>query len=159
MTQFGLLKLSKPIRSAAVIVLGPAPKSPQTEESESESITLNSLILAYRFSLSRTVPAAPEDHDSAALARTLTPQEVIASCYRGRPVCVFFPLSKPSLEGSSLSSGWNRSCVTPLGHSRLVCTDCSKCGGWEDYAYTSKHLGAHSCEDEIVHFGTLMRRG
>lgn len=45
---------------------------------------------------------------------------------------VFFPVSQPSapsLYGSSLSSGWNRSCFTPPGHSRLVLTDCVGRGG------------------------------
>lgn len=31
----------------------------------------------------------------------------------------FFPFSQPSLEGSSLSSGWNRSYVTPPAYSEV----------------------------------------
>lgn len=43
----------------------------------------------------------------------------------------------------------NRSCFTPQGHSRLVCTDCSV--RWlRGYAHTSEHLGAHSCGEEIA---------
>lgn len=103
-------------------------------------ITLNSLTLAYCFSLSRTFLVALKDHDSMAFTRTLTPQE-ISHCIvlRGQQMCDFFLVSEtyvPSLNGSSLLSEWNKSCFTPLGQSRLFHTDCSR-NEWGGYIHPS----------------------
>lgn len=68
------------------------------------------------------------------------------SYHRGQPVCVYFsqcfnPLHPPFLLAGTdpvlhLTADWFA--LTPPG------------GGWGGCAYTSKHLGAHSCGNEIA---------